>query len=261
MFSTFNEFPDFDQRSPAVESSGSSSPALRGALPIEALYQHVYVVNLDRSPERLASARRRLTDAGFGQNLARFQAVEGNDSAAQALSWGLDPLRSSAGRAGCFMSHARLWALAAYGANVRYGVTVFEDDVMPRGDFHSVIGRYWEMVPNVDEFDVLMLGSQFDRGRFHQGQGSVIAASSICTHGYFVTVAGARKLLSLWKEHQVNDVHDAVDLFMADMVNRRLLTMLCFNGAWIEHPAPEGSLERSSTGLMFQDGGFDSVIQ
>jgi hypothetical protein len=83
----------------------------------------VHLINLDRSPERLATMRQALAERGVG--FERLAAIDGRTLAAEALARHPD---ISAGEIGCLLSHRAAWKLIADGDDP-FG-TVLEDDVL-----------------------------------------------------------------------------------------------------------------------------------
>ena len=90
----------------------------------------VYLINLDRSPERLSQMESRFAEIGV--SFERVKAVDGKDLSADEINAvrlvvpGWLPL--SAGEVGCYLSHRRCWQLISNREDP-YGC-IFEDDVL-----------------------------------------------------------------------------------------------------------------------------------
>ncbi|WP_082652263.1 glycosyltransferase family 25 protein [Aureimonas sp. AU12] len=113
-----------------------------------------FVINLDRSPERLASIR--ADAAALGIDLIRIPAVDGKsvaeadrtllDRAGFLRQHGKHPMD---GEYGCYASH--LAALRAIAAGAADAGVVFEDDVHPRAELAPV----FEALCDRDDWDVV----------------------------------------------------------------------------------------------------------
>lgn len=117
-----------------------------------------YVINLARSPERLANFMHH--NAGSGLEFQRFEASDGNsisDDEAAALrlikpgtKW------ESRGVIGVALSHRRLWEKTVAEARP---LIVFEDDAYVRHDFAIQFARLTAAIPR---WDIVLLGYNTD---------------------------------------------------------------------------------------------------
>jgi GR25 family glycosyltransferase involved in LPS biosynthesis len=117
-----------------------------------------YVINLDRSPERLVQFRRFNRDV---EDAARFPAVDGLslDRHALAASGYIDThLPWGPGTIGCAMSHVMLWELAAEGN----GATIFEDDVVLPHRFRTRASEVLAGLPK--DWDFILWGCLLNPG-------------------------------------------------------------------------------------------------
>jgi glycosyl transferase family 25 len=180
------------------------APAPGQALP-------VYLINLDRDPERLAFMRRQLEVRGLG--FTRLSASDGNDPAILRTSRRSALCSLSPGAVGCFESHIRAWEQLL--ASDAPACIVIEDDVVLSSDFMQ---SAMEAAASVD-FDVIKL-DVFAR-RVEVGARGVPLSSGRtlhrflgrdwCTGGYVVSREGARRLLRKSKGYT-----RPVDNFMYD---------------------------------------------
>ena len=111
-----------------------------------------YVINLDRSTDRLA----RFRDRNRHLEIARAPGVDGAviDRTALVAQGCIDPgLDYGAGAIGCALSHIRLWQSAA--AEGR-GVTVFEDDAIISHHFEPRANDVLEFIP--PDWDIVHWG-------------------------------------------------------------------------------------------------------
>jgi glycosyl transferase family 25 len=161
----------------------------------------VYVINLDRSPERLAAVEasaarhaiaftriaavdgRTLTIAGHpGVDVARFETVNGRSLVA--------------GEVGCYLSHVK--ALEAFLADGREIGLICEDDV----DFTSETPAFMGRLAGASDWDVVKLFNFRYRGFVPHHRLSDEWTLGRCLHGpsgssasYAVTRNGARRLI------------------------------------------------------------------
>lgn len=99
-----------------------------------------YVINLDRSPDRLNAFKSAFSTAGV--EFERISGVDGNSSDIRGL-FDDQKCRQEMGRSiqpgevGCFLSHVK--ALEAFLNSGEEYAIVFEDDALPRHDFVQII--------------------------------------------------------------------------------------------------------------------------
>jgi GR25 family glycosyltransferase involved in LPS biosynthesis len=119
---------------------------------------HCYVINLDRTPQRMAVFLGQNADAGL--SFRRFAAVDGNAvSEEEALRLNIiKPGTTWQSRAtiGVAMSHKTLWEKAV--AEQR-PLMIFEDDAYIRHDFRS---RFTSLVAGMAAWDIVLLGYNTD---------------------------------------------------------------------------------------------------
>ncbi|CCD13867.1 unnamed protein product [Trypanosoma congolense IL3000] len=180
------------------------------------LFDAVFVMNLDRRPDRWEFATQQLRRAGFQEEeYTRFPAVEGelvDISKAHGCGlisrlgllrlrepemrriWGMD---LSPGAVGCALSHALLWAQIA--ASRFRAALVVEDDSMFPEDFHR---KYEERLQHVPEdWDLLYVSGLDTAGQTPQlrvAEGvSRVPQMHRTTNCYVVSHRGARLLLEV----------------------------------------------------------------
>jgi glycosyl transferase family 25 len=159
---------------------------------------HAYVINLDRCPERLAHMQAQAEREGF--TLTRFRAVDGCDS--QRL-WAADlagyfincPL--SNGEIGCTASHL---ILARIIANSGEPALILEDDVQLFGGFGRALEEILANAPA--GWDMIRLSASMKRAEWPVAAAGADRSFTryskipMGTHGYLLSPAGARKLLT-----------------------------------------------------------------
>lgn len=190
-------------------------------------FARVFVINLDRRPDRWAFARRQLLEVAKvpASLVQRVAAVDGAAVSTDALYasglvsalgrhrlmeppghriWGMD---LNAGAVGCALSHVKLWATIAAAASYAAGPAadghppaflILEDDSLLREDFCDELPRRLSAVPR--DWELLYL-SGLDTARQCP---QLRVAPGVCrvpqfhrtTNCYAVTAAGARRLLT-----------------------------------------------------------------
>lgn len=162
----------------------------------------VFLVNLDRSPDRFAKATARIRAAGFS-DVRRWSAADGQDAGAMQERWKalpngpprFDPAHpeflASTGAQGCALSHLELWSYIA-SSGIPYAV-ILEDDIA----FHP---RWAELGPiylaeTPADWDMLYLGGQPNQ-EYDWRHARIASPSLYCTHAYAITAAGAARMLA-----------------------------------------------------------------
>ncbi|EAN79951.1 glycosyl transferase-like protein [Trypanosoma equiperdum] len=178
------------------------------------LFDAVYVINLDRRPDRWEFATQQLSRAGFlHEEYVRFPAVDGRNVDLQKAHacglisrlgllrlqepehrriWGMD---LNPGAVGCALSHALLWAQIA--ASRHRSVLVVEDDSLFPQDFHHKYEARAKQVPS--DWELLYVSGLDTAGQAPQ----LRVAEGVCrvpqmhrtTNCYVVSHRGARLLL------------------------------------------------------------------
>ena len=166
------------------------------------------VINLDRSPDRLARMR-----ADLGQHnvaFARLAAVDGKDSAPESLG-DYDPERSRrlfgrellTGEVGCYQSHLNA-ARKFLDSPDNLGL-VLEDDVISPDDLAGMIRHLARLAGNLAKWDVMHLGRAATKFRTELiGSGWPIAMPTpfrayylpVTTHALLWSRPGAERFLS-----------------------------------------------------------------
>lgn len=178
----------------------------------------VYLINLDRQPERLRFMQRQLSELGITP--IRVSAVNGRNPEEQRRSYAAPYAQLSPGEIGCFESHRRLWKkIVDQGIS---GALIVEDDVILASDFAKL---------DFDGHDVDIVKIDAGIGRLSWYGTSVkplnsqrslrrLLGTEFSTGCYFITAAGARKLLA-----RSHNYIDPVDRFMFDQTSRAFWAM------------------------------------
>jgi GR25 family glycosyltransferase involved in LPS biosynthesis len=129
-----------------------------GRCEVSLMNPEIYLINLDRSTERLAGFRERNAHLG---DFTRFSAVEGSVvDRAQLVADGvmLEDCQYGDGTLGCALSHLALWKTAIEAGKP---ITVFEDDVKTPPDFLETSQRLLGEIGG--EWDVILWGYSYER--------------------------------------------------------------------------------------------------
>lgn len=170
----------------------------------------IFVINLDRHPERLVSIRQQLQE--FGMDHERIRAVDGGTLSQQQLDEIYDPalVRRTLGRdlargeIGCAMSH-----LSVYRKMAEQSIPVaciLEDDAHLTQVLPSILHSLTQFMASANPMVCLLTHV----GRYTEWGYSSLAVNdykvckivhAFCTHGYVINLEGAKALLK--HNHQI----------------------------------------------------------
>ncbi len=197
----------------------------------------VYVVNLDRSRDRMKKVTRQCQLAGL--DLVRFPAVDGSRLTRSERSLGTTVgcnKRCTNGIVGCGMSHMALWQLIV--DNDMEDTFVAEDDVVFVRDFKRLLTKYWEEIP-VD-YDIIYVGClvgcdpdglesrdmKMHKWDNHGKKGKRVSEHvfvpnlALGTHCYIISKTGAAKLLEFSNgkvdthiDHQIQRYAESLNIY------------------------------------------------
>lgn len=161
--------------------------------PREAPDLEVYIINLERKPERYQYVSQQLRDLGM-KNPHRWVGTDGfKTDDATLLSVGITPDLIARGRglAGCAASHLRLWTYIR--DNNLDWTLILEDDAHFHPDFVTLFPKYWREVPK----DALIVFPGFCAPKEVEEEHpeAVIPRGVMCLHGYMLNAKGAAYLL------------------------------------------------------------------
>jgi len=106
------------------------------------------------------------------------------------------------GEVGCYLSHVKIWKQIV--KKKMKSCVVFEDDVLFNPNFTSDLKEYWNTLQNKEEIGGLFFG-YINRITNPLRCQDIFAG----LQGYYITYAGAKKMLERWKPLEV-----PVDLYM-----------------------------------------------
>ena len=171
----------------------------------DTVFDHAYVINLDRKPHRWDVTRRRLRKLGLEPK--RWSAIDKDDPEFRDFYASLDTSLTR-GEVACYVSHYLLWTHL-----LKEGVShaiIFEDDAIPAPSL--TLERIKSTLKDSIGFNLLLLGHcggpLFDIVTGYEPSTDSAIRRAQCTHAYAISKEGLNSLLS--KKH---DFTRAVDEF------------------------------------------------
>lgn len=238
------------------------------------LNQPAFVIHSSKlTPERKDFFTETIINAGY-KNMQIFESVNGynNDELNNVTNMFKIKFASHLrpGQKGCTLSHLKLY-LHIIKNNIDI-CTIFEDDVYFHSDWNRLSQKFYENTPK--NFDVLFIGNQLT------GDINTIPRINMkpcyCTHGYVISLRGAKKLLQLilnWDYHRMGEnglctidivIENIQERILLGNLNKRTLIWYCWNGMKNEcknrNNLKYGGYEIRNTGLVYQYSNFLSCI-
>lgn len=240
------------------------------------LNQPAFVIHSSKlAPERKDFFTETITNAGY-KNMQIFESVNGyiEEELNDAINmFGIKfTSHLGLGQKGCLLSHLKLY-LHIIKNNIDI-CTIFEDDVYFHSDYNNLAQRFYENTPK--NFDILFIGNQLN------GDINTIPRinrkTCYCTHGYIISLRGAKKLLQLilkWNYCEMgNDGITAIDIIIENIqqrvllghLNKRTLIWYCWNGIKNECKNRNNlkygiGWEIRNTGLVYQSSNIPRCIK
>ncbi len=157
----------------------------------------IYIINLDRKPERYIYVKKQLEKLGL-TNYQKWPATDGftispdkmiNDGVTHNLTV------KGKGLAGCAVSHINIWKHIAENNYISEDnpdgwTLILEDDAHFHPQFISLFHKYWEHIPK--DAKIIFSGYCTQCGG---SQKRITEKNVMCTHGYMVTSQSAKYLL------------------------------------------------------------------
>lgn len=175
----------------------------------------VFVLNLERQPERYEVSESRIAAAGF-RNVQRYDAIDGNrpEEWRKHPAIRFDPALIVQHAAGCMLTHLAVWNKIV---QERIPVAVvFEDDVIFHKHWQTLAPLYLQNTP--PECDIVYMGH-------HCGNAipdvHISRVPVYCTNAYIITERGAHRLYQLITEYPYKETH-ALDMMLVRLQNEML---------------------------------------
>lgn len=211
----------------------------------------IFVVNLDRKPERYVYVSDQLDKAGL-TGYQRWSAVDGfNTESDIMISHGVTPnLCERKGLAGCASSHINLWRYIVE-KKIEWSL-ILEDDVHFHPQFQQLFPSYCGKVPK--DAKIVYLG-YCGINQEELGGDPVVKHKAMCTHAYLISEAGAEDLLN-----NILPVDNPIDIELSEYFYKiQLEGCYVFNGnTFIEGIRPHDYKESNGRrcnfdGIIYQN--------
>lgn len=229
-----------------------------------------FLLNMDRSSDRLPVAIQRIQAAGF-RNVTRVRGwdKDTDDLEPVWLQHG-NPMKRDAdgflvnkGKQACALGHYDIWK-RMMDEKISYAV-VFEDDVLFHKDWHTLAPEFWRFTPR--DFHVAYMGSSFDI----RAPKAILRAPCYCTHAMIITLEGAKFMYDLClKDPQGTWTIDIMlrkrmeAQMMGTWIGGEPLRWYVWNGwPWLDPVAirsPKWQDRLKNSGLVFQDEQMGSFV-
>lgn len=234
----------------------------------EILSGPIFVINMDKSPDRLKLTTTRLTEAGF-TNIHRFQAVDASKLDMLLTEWvkhgnrdrinyQRDPdFRKYIGKQGCYLSHANIWK-HMIDHNIPYAFVV-EDDILFHPLWNKLAEKYYLHTPT--DWELIYAGCQMS----YPSKYYIDRVPVYCTHAMLLTNNGAKKLYEHFVKNPINGIY-TIDNMLYDLQKEGKfpLEYYVWNGKLYETDVGNNMVkgwDRRNHGLIFQDDKLGSYIK
>lgn len=194
---------------------------------ITVLKAPAFIINLDRSPERLTQSIEQITQAGFEQ-IIRWKATDARENLENVwmevinkkpqISTVFNDYEVYPNSVGCLLSHLRLWKYIIQ-ENIELA-TIFEDDVLFHSEWQTLAPKLWDKTPR--DYDILYIGANSE-GCYHETN-DIVKIPVMCTHAYIITLNGAKQLFDSITTHPLG--YYAIDGMLFDIMLNILLQEL-----------------------------------
>lgn len=202
----------------------------------------IYIINLDRKPERYDYVRNQLDAMGI-TGYERISAVDGfHTSTEDLVQFGVTPeLTARGGIAGCASSHIKVWRLIA--ERKLDWTLILEDDAHFHPNFLELFHAYWKHVPKTAK--IIFPGYCVDAA-VEQTSNAIIERAVMCLQGYMLSWEGAEYLLN-----QIVPINDPIDIAI-DHHFQKAGQSYIFNGnATVDGIRPNDYKEANGRRCMF----------
>ena len=226
----------------------------------------VFILNLDRQPDRLERCINHAKDAGF-TDIRRFAAIDGNDEGVVNDLWKqlgnptTQPLTERVANVkhvqGVLLTHLMLYR-HIHENSIPFAV-ILEDDCAFHKDWSNLGPKYLQITPK--DYDVCYLGHHSQWGT----EGHVMSFPVYCTNAYCITLQGATYLHTLLSDVCASGTGNiqAIDLIIFDLMAEYIKTMddtkFCKWYIWNAAMFPDDTAKKHPTdgykdnGLVYQE--------
>lgn len=156
----------------------------------------VFIINLDRSPDRYTYITDHLNSFGI-TGYKRWNATDRSKTdPSEMIASGVNKhmVHTRKGGSGCSMSHIRLWR---HLVENKIGWTlVLEDDAELHPQFLQLFYHYWNKLPSKAKIFYLGYCDENSNDNSLTNQDLIVKKGVICTHAYMISWQGAQYLLN-----------------------------------------------------------------
>lgn len=201
------------------------------------LLDNIYVINLDRSKDRLNNISKNFSE--YGVKFNRYSAVDGkkldSETINQSSTMLCKTLLCNHGIIGCAMSHLNLWKKLSSDDKTNYYI-IFEDDAIINENFKNTVSEI-DKIKDQLNFDILSLycgpsiNCQQYQDVYKLPNGIIIGKPiyPLSFTSYIISKNGANKLLSLIKKINYHiDFEVASQIFFSNInflsLNKNIIT-------------------------------------
>jgi len=176
---------------------------------LESEFKNIYVINLDRRPDRLSEVKIELQKADIN-NYERFCAIDGKTLTHKYKFVPTDSMgdAQAMGHIGCTLSHFGVLNKAKSDGADKY--VVFEDDVEFHKDFKSLFDECYKDVPT--DWDCILFGGSHVGGFDRITERVIRIFGSYTTHAMIINKSMYDKLSMVW-----GNAGSEVDVAMASL--------------------------------------------
>ncbi len=185
---------------------------------------HIYVINLDKRPERWEKCQKELKKSGIGlENVERFSAVNGYDHPAADKIDLVDAYGNpdkAPGNLGCILSHLKAYEDAD--EREFEGILMLEDDVVFANDFTRRFGEYSQQIP--DDWQFVYFGGNNNEEPKSFKPNLKICQTTWATHSYMIRPDYRNKIIKRVYESGFGEpidniyggIQDGLDFYIFD---------------------------------------------
>ena len=172
---------------------------------IEDVFNNVWIINLERRPDRLKTSIDRLKNIGIIPKI--YNALDGKSNYMTELYDNQKERKRTIEEFACYLSHKTLW-MYLYSLEIPYAI-IFEDDIILEDNINKedIIDR----IKDSKGFNILFLGHCFSNTEKFKTPLTVIG-TGLCLNAYIITKEAIKKLLDKKDNYSVPIDHE-IEIF------------------------------------------------
>jgi GR25 family glycosyltransferase involved in LPS biosynthesis len=244
-----------------------------------------FIIHLSKiCPERKEFFMKNIKNAGY-KNIQIFEGIDINNSLELNRTLKLFNIifdkqeYNMPGKIGCTLSHLKLYKHII--DNKIDICTIFEDDIFFHSEWNYLAEKFYQNTPK--NFDILFIGNQIEECiEKNNNIPRINQKPCYCTHGYILTLKGAKKLIDLivkWDYYNQVDfvkrnlngiitIDEIIKNIQLRILNNKLdkntLIWYCWNGTRNKCKKitfPLKGINIRNTGLVYQSDIFETTIK